>query len=462
MPYIEKILPPVFFRAYDIRGIVDEQFDANGFYTIGRAMALRLRQLDRRQIYLARDGRLTSASLAKALCQGLLDSGIDVIDLGETTSPMMYYATHHAVVDSGVIVTASHNPAHYNGVKIIFAGKTLVQEDINILYELVKAQNFSKGEGCYFQENITQAYVQRITADICLQRRFKVVVDCGNGSAGPIIPGIFSRLGCTVIPLFCEVNGHFPHHHPDPTMEVNLMDLKKTVLQQQADIGFAFDGDADRLGIVTNNGETIWADRLLMFYARDLLSRLSDATIVFDVKCSKDLPELIHRLGGQAAMCPTGHSIVKKVMEEKKAVLAGEMSGHIFFRDRWYGFDDAVYSACRLLEILSADERTVSEQFAFIPQSIATPEIKIPIREDKKFSYIDQFIEKARFPEAKLITIDGIRAEFNQGWGLLRASNTSACLIARFEAKNQQTLSAIQALFKAQILQVDASLHVPF
>lgn len=460
--YQHRLIERDVFRAYDIRGIVDSQLDENAFYSIGLAVSRRLKALDRTAIYLARDARLSSESLACALKQGLLESGITVFDLGAVATPVMYYATHTGKTDSGLMVTGSHNPAEYNGVKIVLAGTTLAHSDIELLYDLLQEGRGELAQGEDIATTILADYHQRILNDIQLKRPLKVVVDCGNGIAGATVPAVIRALGCEIIPLFCEVDGRFPNHHPDPTIEANLRDLQAAVAQHQADIGLAFDGDADRLGVVTNQGEIIWPDRLMMLYARDLLRRLPGATIVYDVKCSSHLAQVIEAAGGTARMCPTGHSIVKKIMKEEKAALAGEMSGHLFFKDRWYGFDDALYSACRLLEILSQSQASVSEQFSSIPNSVNTPEIKIPIHDHVKFSFMQGFSEKAQFPGARLIDIDGLRVEFDHGWGLLRASNTTPCLVARFEAQDEASLTAIQALFKHQLMALDGDLVIPF
>lgn len=463
MTYSQRQVERSVFRAYDIRGVIGKQLDENAFYSIGRAISCRLHALQRSKIFVARDGRLTSANLVNALKEGLLASGITVVDLGAVATPVMYYATcTQEGIDCGLMVTGSHNPSDYNGIKMVLAGKTLVQSDIDQLYELVTAGTRQDGVGKAQSFDIMNDYTNRILSDIKLQRRLKVVVDCGNGIAGPIIPQVITALGCEVIPLYCEVDGRFPNHHPDPTIEANLVDLKAMVAQHQADIGLAFDGDADRLGVISNLGEVIWPDRLLMLYARDVLSRNKEATIVYDVKCSSHLAEVIRAAGGIARMCPTGHSIVKAVMKEEQAALAGEMSGHIFFKDRWYGFDDALYSACRLLEIISASSQTVSEQFDAVPNSVNTPEIKIPIAEEEKFTFMQRFSEQAKFPDAEIITIDGLRVEFAHGWGLLRASNTTPCLVARFEAKDKASLEQIQSLFKTQLQLVNKNLVVSF
>lgn len=450
------------FRAYDIRGIIGQHLDEDAFYSIGKAISCRLNALKRSCIYIARDGRLTSESLALALKKGLLDSGIDVIDLGAVATPVMYFATHVGDIDCGLMVTGSHNPADYNGIKMVLAGTTLASADIELLYNLNQLGDSISGNGQTQCLTIIDDYIQRIVSDITLQRPLKVVVDCGNGIAGPVIPGVIERLGCEVIPLYCDVDGRFPNHHPDPTVEANLEDLKAAVAAHNADIGLAFDGDADRLGVITNTGELIWPDRLMMMYSQEVIKRNPGATIVYDVKCSSHLAEVIEQAGGVAKMCPTGHSIVKSVMKQEHAALAGEMSGHLFFKDRWYGFDDALYSACRLLEIISASSLTVDQQFAVIPNSINTPEIKISIPDEEKFQFMQRFIEQAHFPDSRLIAIDGLRVEFGHGWGILRASNTTPCLVARFEAKDLPSLNAIQAQFKVQLHGVDDKLVIPF
>lgn len=460
--YIQKQVPREIFRAYDIRGIIHTQLDENACYSIAKAISCQLQTLGRRSILLARDGRLTSECFANALAAGLLDSGIDVIDLGAVATPVMYYATHTYGVDSGLMVTGSHNPANYNGIKMVLAGNTLVSADIELLYELVASGTSIQGQGHYQTFDIMPSYTARLLRDTCLSRPLKVVIDCGNGIAGPIAPDVIRALGCEVIELYCDVDGRFPNHHPDPTDEANLVDLKAAIVAYQADIGLAFDGDADRLGVVTNVGELIWPDRLMMMYARKILANQPGATIVYDVKCSSHLAAVITQAGGVAKMCPTGHSIVKRVMKQEQAILAGEMSGHIFFKDQWYGFDDALYSACRLLACLSDSSQTVSEQFAAIPNSINTPEIKIPIIEENKFLFMRRFMDEALFPDAELITLDGLRVEFPYGWGLIRASNTTSCLVARFEAQDEASLVTIQTLFKTQLHALDEALAVPF
>lgn len=463
MHYYPKKISHAVFRAYDIRGVIGSELDDNAFFTIGLALGARLAMLNRTRAFIARDGRLSSPSLTEGLKHGLLQSGIDVIDLGMVATPVLYYATcTRQETDSGFMVTGSHNPSDYNGIKMVLAGKTLVHADIEHLYQLIENEQFVTGKGTCQDLNILPEYIHRIVSDIVLEKKLKVVVDCGNGVAGATIPSVFEQLGCEVIPLFCEVDGRFPNHHPDPAVESNLDDLKKMVAQEKADIGFAFDGDADRLGVVTNEGKVIWPDRLMMMYVTDLLEKKPGSTIVFDVKCTGHLASLITEKGGIAKMCPTGHSIVKSIMREEQAPLAGEMSGHIFFKDRWFGFDDALYSACRLLEIISKHPESSHAQFANIPDSINTPEIKIPVADDKKFIVMQALREHMVFPDSKIITIDGLRVEFAKGWGLLRASNTMPCLVARFEAEDGENLAFIQDLFRQALLRVDEGMEVPF
>ncbi len=451
--YEPRMMDHEVFRAYDIRGIIPDQLDDNAFYTVGKALACRLHALGRTSMLVGRDGRLSSERLARAMMHGLMDSGIHVFDIGMVTSPLLYYATNISGIDSGVMITGSHNPANYNGIKMVLGGTTLGQIDIELLYDLVVQGQFYAGEGRYEFLNVVDDYVHRIVGDVRLKRPFKVVVDAGNGIAGPFVPRVLRALGCEVIELYCDVDGHFPHHHPDPSVEANMADLKTEMILHGADLGLAFDGDADRLGVVTPKGELICPDRLMMMYAPAVLATNPGACIVFDVKCSSDLAPVIREAGGVPLMCPTGHSIVKAKMKEEKAVLAGEMSGHLFFKDRWYGFDDALYSACRLLEILSQSPLSAQEQLSRLPTRISTPELKIPMPDAKKFQFMQEFIEQAQFQDATLITIDGLRVEFPDGWGLLRASNTTPCLVARFEAQDAVGLERIMDLFRLALLE---------
>ncbi len=457
---------PSIFRAYDIRGLVDLQLNEDVYFTIGFALARILEKLNRQEIVIAFDGRLTSKPYARALEQALSCQGIHVTMLGVVPTACMYYATHHLAMDCGLMVTGSHNPKEYNGLKLVLAGQTAKQEQIQeILAESQKLDiglSFTEKNYPTVEVDIVTPYVQEILGDIHLSRPLKVIADFGHGVGAVMGPELFKKLGCELISLYDTVDGNFPAHHPDPTIPKNLEDLQKALKTYHADIGLAFDGDADRLGVVTPEGEIIWPDRVMLILARDVLKRNPHAKIVYDVKCSKQLKEGILQAGGQPIMSPTGHSLVKGIMRTEKAELAGEMSGHIFFKERWYGFDDGLYSACRLLEILSQFPTPLALFETLPPTPVSTPEIKIDISEDKKFEFMQTFAELAQFEDAELINIDGLRLEFNNGWGLLRASNTSPCLVSRFEAQTQEDLEHIQALFKQEIHKIDASLALPF
>lgn len=457
---------PAIFRAYDIRGLVDEQLNEDVYFTIACAFACILKKRGRHQAVIAWDGRLTSLDYANALEQGLVLNGIEVTRLGLVPTALMYYATSKFDIDTGLMVTGSHNPKEYNGLKIVLAGQTARQEEIQTIFEEIQrlqpTQTYPFVSHDTKQVDILGPYVEEIVGDIQLVRPLKIVVDYGHGAGAVIGNELLKRIGCEVISLFDTVDGTFPAHHPDPTIPKNLVDLQNVLKVSDADIGLAFDGDADRLGVVAPDGEIIWPDRLMLILARDVLKRKPGSTIVYDVKCSKQLKDEILDAGGRAMMSPTGHSLVKKIMRDEEAELAGEMSGHIFFKDRWYGFDDGIYSACRFLEILSqfSSMKNLLETLPSTPFS--TPEIKIDIAEDKKFQFMHTFANQAQFENASLITIDGLRLEFEFGWGLLRASNTSPCLVSRFEATSEENLLSIQKLFKDQILKIDPSLLIPF
>ena len=463
MHYHHRRVPRSVFRACDIRGVVARDLDEHAFYTIGCALGLYLHQLQRTAIYLGRDGRLTSLKFSRALTSGLLEQGIHVYDLGVITTPVMYFASHTQAIDCGLMVTGSHNPPDYNGLKIVLGGKTLVRDELEKIYHLLHQVGNQNGTtGAVNQVDLIPLYQQAIVERIQIQRPLKVVVDCANGAAGPIVPKVLQSLGCVVVPLYCDVDGHFPHHHPDPAVPENMQKLIATVQEHNADLGLAFDGDADRLGVITNQGEIIWPDRLMILYAQEILARHPAATIVYDVKCTQNLRQRILMAGGKPKMCPTGHSLVKQSMLQEEALLAGEMSGHIFFQDRWFGFDDALYSACRLLEILGATTRSSSQLFSEIPEHISTPELKIPLGDERKFLYMERFKRETHFPQARLVLIDGVRAEYPWGWGLIRASNTTPNLVVRFEAQDQASLKRIQDKFRQSMLHIDADLAVPF
>ena len=438
------------FKAYDIRGIVEDELTPDVVRAIGRAIGSESIDKGERGVAVGRDGRLSGMMLMDSLKAGLIESGCHVIDVGMVPTPLVYFSTYTKGATSGVMITGSHNPPEYNGFKIMIAGETLSSNRIQDLYNRIINQDYASGAGSSMSVNIDEDYINTITSDIKLDKELSIVVDCGNGVAGNIAPKLFEALGVKVSKLFCMVDGRFPNHHPDPAKLENLQDLIKEVLESGADMGFAFDGDGDRLGLIDNKGNVIWADRQMILYARDVLSRNAGAKIVFDVKCSSLLPKDITEHGGVPIMSRTGHSFIKAKLKETGAALGGEMSGHIFFKERWYGFDDALYTGARLLEILSKTDKTCAEVFANLPDSINTPEINIHFdKQGQQFEAMDKLAKTADFPNAKITTIDGVRVDYDHGWGLVRPSNTTPCLVLRFEANDQQTLSKIQETFKS-------------
>lgn len=455
---------PEIFRACDIRGIVGKTLSAEVAFLLGQSFGTLAQQKGQTKVVVARDGRLSGAMLVDALSKGLMSSGCDVVDIGQVPTPVLYFATFELNTGTGIMVTGSHNPPDYNGFKMMIAGETLAEESIQSLKEIIQTSSFKQGEGKCEAISLIDQYIEKIQSDIHLSRPLKVVVDCGNGVAGVLAEKLFSSLGCEVIPLFCDVDGTFPNHHPDPGQPANLQDVIKAVKKEKADLGIAFDGDGDRLGLVTNRGEIIWPDRLMMLFSQDLLSRSPGSRIIFDVKCSKHLGERIRQFGGEPIMYKTGHALIKRKMKEVDAQLSGEMSGHFFFKERWYGFDDACYAAARMLEIISKypKTKTIDDIFKELPDSINTPEINVAISEEKKFSFIERLKTEHTFQEATIITVDGIRVEFGDGWGLVRASNTTPCLVLRFEASDQTALSRIQSNFKEVILKIAPELKLSF
>lgn len=438
------------FKAYDIRGIVEDELTPRVVKAIGLAIGSESIAKGERGVVVGRDGRLNGTLLMDSLKAGLIESGCHVIDVGMVPTPLVYFSTYTKGATSGVMITGSHNPPEYNGFKIMIAGETLSSNRIQDLYNRIINQDFTSGAGSSMSVNIDEDYINTITSDIKLDKELNIVVDCGNGVAGNIAPKLFEALGTKVSKLFCLVDGRFPNHHPDPSKLENLQDLIKEVLETGADMGFAFDGDGDRLGLIDNKGNVIWADRQMILYARDVLSRNAGAKIVFDVKCSSLLPKDITEHGGEPIMSRTGHSFIKAKLKETGAALGGEMSGHIFFKERWYGFDDALYTGARLLEILSKTDKTCAEIFAGLPDSINTPEINIHFdKQGKQFEAMDRLAKTADFPDAEITTIDGVRVDYDNGWGLVRPSNTTPCLVLRFEADDQQTLDSIQTTFKS-------------
>ncbi|MCC2638829.1 MAG: algC [Moraxellaceae bacterium] len=450
------------FRAYDIRGVVGEGLTREVARSLGQAIGSEAAARGEQTVVVGRDGRLSGPDLVAGLIEGLRACGRDVIDVGMVPTPVLYFAAKTIGTGSGVMVTGSHNPANYNGFKIMLAGDTLAGDEIQDLRARIEKGNFTAGSGGLNQANVAQDYVDRVSTDIALARPLNIVVDAGNGAAGPIGLRVLEALGCNVTPLYCDVDGNFPNHHPDPSKPENLEDLVRAVASNGADIGIAFDGDGDRIGVVTAQGKMIFPDRLMMLYAKHVLTTNPGADIIFDVKCTRDLRALITTMGGRPVMCKTGHSFIKAKLKETGALLAGEMSGHIFFNDRWFGFDDAVYSAARLLEILSLESGTSDEVFAEFPENPSTPEINIPVSDESKFGFMETLRAQARFPDGNVITIDGLRVEFADGWGLVRASNTTPCLVARFEGRTPEALAAVQTKFRTLLAGVDASLQIPF
>ena len=460
-------LDPAIFRAYDIRGVAGKTLTRDVAHQIGQAIGARMIERDLRDIVVGRDGRLSGPELAGALMDGLRAAGIDVIDLGMVPTPVVYFAAYHFGTGCAVSVTGSHNPADHNGFKIVIGGETLAEDAIADLHRRIAEGRLpTDGHGTWREQDAVEAYVSRIAGDVSAERRLKVVVDAGNGVAGAVAPRVLEDIGCEVIPLYCDVDGHFPNHHPDPSDPHNLADLIAAVHTIGADLGIAFDGDGDRLGVVTQAGEIIWPDRLLMLFAQDVLARNPGATILYDVKCTGHLRTVIQQAAGVPLMWRTGHSLMKAKMRETGAALAGEMSGHFFFADnnRWYGFDDGIYAAARLLEIVAGDleERTVTELFESLPKSVSTPELRLPMEEGAPFRFMEAFRASATFDDARVVTIDGVRVDWPDGFGLVRASNTSPALIFRFDADTPKTLERIKQSFRQRLLAVDKGLVLPF
>ena len=454
--------PAVIFKAYDIRGIVGETLTVSGVEQIGRAIGSEALARGRDTVAIGRDGRNSGPELAAALARGLQSSGVNVIDVGMVATPMLYFAAHELGTLSGVMVTGSHNPPQYNGLKMMLAGDTLSGDAIQALRARITNNDLTTGKGSYRTHEIRAAYLERIVGSIKLARPMRIAVDCGNGVAGATAPELYQKLGCNVEELFCEVDGSFPNHHPDPSQPHNLEDLIAALKKGDAEIGLAFDGDGDRLGVVTKSGKIIYPDRQLMLFAADVLSRVPGAEVIFDVKCTRHLFSWITKHGGKPVLWKTGHSFIKKKLKESGAPLAGEMSGHIFFKERWYGFDDGLYAGARLLEILSrnADPCAVLEA---LPDSISTPELQWELSEGENYTLMDALQKSARFDGAReIITIDGLRVEYPDGFGLARPSNTTPIIVLRFEADNTDALKRIQADFRKALLAVKAGATLPF
>ncbi len=455
-------VPPEIFKAYDIRGVVGRQLSAATVELIGRAIGTEVRNAGGAGVAVGRDGRLSGPELAAALARGLRASGVDVHDVGMVTTPMAYFAAHHLACGSAVAVTGSHNPPDYNGLKMVVAGTTLSGDAVQGLRERIERDDFASGSGACRTVDVRAAYLARVTGDVKLARPMKIVVDCGNGVAGSVAPELYRRLGCGVIELFCDVDGSFPNHHPDPTQPENLQDVIRTLASSDAELGLAFDGDGDRLGVVTKDGGIVYADRQLMLFAADVLGRQPGAEIVYDVKCTRNLAPWIRRHGGKPVLWKTGHSLIKAKLKELGAPLAGEMSGHTFFAERWYGFDDALYAGARLLEIVSraADPGAV---LAALPDSVTTPELHWPLAEGEPHRLIAELQRTARFPGAQeVIKLDGLRVEYADGFGLARASNTTPVIVLRFEAQDAAGLKRIQEDFRRVLAAAKPGAKLPF
>lgn len=458
-----RIVPNAVFKAYDIRGDCPSLINNSFARVMGWALAEKARAHKISIVVVGYDGRLSSVNLSGSLKRGLQEGGINVLDIGRVPTPVVYFATHMQKIGAGVMVTGSHNPPQYNGFKIMMGKDFLHSEELQQLrIRMSKVKRSCLPLGVHQRTNASKSYINRIVSDVKLSRPLKIAVDCGNGVAGGIAPGLFRRLGCIVMELFCEINGSFPNHQPDPTDPSNLQDLINYVIQNNCELGLAFDGDGDRLGVVTKSGRIIWPDQLLILFARDVLRRYAGSTIIYDIKCSRNVGLEIQKFGGRPLMWRSGHSLIKEKLAEKSAVLGGEMSGHIFFKERWYGFDDGLYAGGRLLEILSRfpDASAVLEE---LPQSFSTPELKFEMPEErasilienlKKYSYL--------FNPKRVITIDGLRIEYPDGFGLIRLSNTMPVVVTRFEADNEVALSRIKRCFREQILKFAPDQELPF
>ena len=453
---------PEIFKAYDIRGIVGQSLTVDIVEQIGRAIGTEALAAGDRAVVVGRDGRLSGPAIAAALMDGICAAGCDAVDIGMVPTPLTYFATHALDIGSAVSVTGSHNPPDYNGLKVMIGTHTLAAERIQDLRKRIENQEFSVGAGQRRTEDVVPEYMRRVIADIQLKRPLRVVTDCGNGVAGMAAPQLMRDIGCDVVELFSEVDGTFPNHHPDPSVADNLVPLIEAVHREEADLGVAFDGDGDRLGVVTNSGQVIWPDRQMILFARDILSRNPGAKIIYDVKCTRLLPAAIEDAGGDALMWKTGHSFIKAKLRETGGAFAGEMSGHLFFKERWYGFDDALYAAARLCEVLSNDSRLPSAVFAEIPDTVNTPELRLEMREGEHHALIGKLAAEGDFSDGQICNIDGVRVDFEDGFGLARASNTTPTVILRFEADTEAALRRIQDLYRTQILALRPELTLPF
>jgi len=456
------MLPPEIFKAYDIRGVVGRTLTPEIVQAIGQGLGSLAREKNRPAIAIGRDGRLSGPALCEALARGIRAAGVDVIDLGMVATPMTYFASFELGTASSVVVTGSHNPPDYNGLKMVIDGTTLSGDDIQALRRRLEEGRLSYGSGGYRTHDIAPRYIERIASDIKLARPLRIAVDCGNGVAGAFAPQLYRRIGCEVVELYCDVDGRFPNHHPDPSQPKNLADLVARLSRGDLDLGFAFDGDGDRLGVVTPRGHVIFPDRQLMLFAADLLQRSPGATVIYDVKSTRNLKPWIVRHGGIPMLWKTGHSLIKAKMKETGAALAGEMSGHTFFAERWYGFDDGLYAGARLLEILAHADDPASVLEA-LPDAVSTPELHVPCAEGEQHALIAKLQQSARFTDAEdLIRIDGVRVEYADGFGLARASNTTPVIVLRFEANDEIALKRIQEDFRRVLSDAKPGIALPF
>ncbi len=455
-------LPPEIFKAYDIRGIVGRTLTTPIVRSIGQALGSLARERGRNAMVVGRDGRLSGPEFAAAVADGIRSTGTSVIDVGMVTTPMSYFAAHHCDTQSSVMITGSHNPPDYNGLKMVVDGTALSGDDIQDLRARIESGRHATGAGTYRSDDIAEAYYRRVASDVRLARPLRLAVDCGNGVAGAFAPTLYRRLGCDVTEMFCDVDGRFPNHHPDPSKPENLEDLKGLLAKGQHDLGMAFDGDGDRLGIVTREGHVIYPDRQLMLFAADVLAREPGATIIYDIKSTRNLKPYILKHGGVPLLWKTGHSLIKTKMKEVGAALAGEMSGHTFFKERWYGFDDGLYAGARLLEILSKHDNP-SALLDGLPDAVSTPELNVACAEGEHHALIAQLAATARFPGAtEIIRIDGLRVEYPDGFGLARASNTTPVIVLRFEADDDAALERIKAEFRRVLTAAKPGIALPF
>ncbi len=455
-------LPAEIFRTYDIRGVVGRTLTPEIVRTIGRALGTVAGERGASTFAVGRDGRLSGPELAGALADGLNAAGADVIEIGMVPTPVAYFAAHNLGCGSCVMVTGSHNPPEYNGLKMVIAGGTLSGDEIQDLRRRIESGRLASGAGKRTQADVVDAYVERIAGDVRPARGFRIAVDCGNGVAGMLAPRLYRRLGCEVTELFCEVDGNFPNHHPDPSHPENLEVLIDTLARTDCELGFAFDGDGDRLGLVTKDGEIIYPDRQLMLYAKDVLARNPGAQIIYDVKCTRLLAPWIERHGGKPVIWKTGHSLIKAKLRETGAPLAGEMSGHTFFKERWYGFDDALYTGARLLEIL-AREKDANAVLKGLPNAPSTPELQWKLEEGEPHALVAKLQASKPFPgAARILTIDGVRVEYADGFGLARASNTTPVMVLRFEADTPEALTRIQEAFRRALTPLKPAAPLPF